>query len=70
MRIALWPLKAPGLGAELGHAFDGHHQRAVDVLLGGDDVADPQADQLAGADLRLRQPDVASRTSELRRASG
>ena len=46
-----------GLGVELGAAFDGDHQRAVDVFLRGDDVADAQADQVGRGDVRFGQFD-------------
>ena len=45
------------LGVELGPALDRNHQRPLDVLFGGDDVAHAQADQVGRRDVRLGQVD-------------
>ena len=40
---------------EFGHPLHGDVERLANVLVGGDDVADPQAEQFVGADFGFRQ---------------
>ena len=46
------------LAPELGHSFDANQQRAVDVFLGGNDIAHPQTEQLARAQPGPREADL------------
>ena len=49
--------KFPGGGVEFGGALDGDVEGAVDVFVGGDDVADAEADQVGGGDLGFGERD-------------
>ena len=51
------PFEDARLSVEFGAPLDGNRQRPLDVFFGGDDVADPQADQVGRGDIRLRQVD-------------